>query len=131
MEGQPRLGLRDCAMITRSGAGPKQGGVIQLFIEPEGGSYDFYFGLRGGQTTLFCCILHVLNAFVFVFHAYIIHRFLLSSYGPTIYSRTLYGTTMVCSFCTSVRTSPVIVALSLPPITSDFTSLHTRTPGFR
>ena len=56
-------------MITRSGAGPKQGGVIQLFIEPEGGSYDFYFGLRGGQTTLFCCILLLLMRFLFVFHA--------------------------------------------------------------
>ena len=61
--------FRDCAMITRSGAGPKQGGVIQLFIEPEGGSYDFYFGLRGGQTTLFCCILLLLMRFLFVFHA--------------------------------------------------------------
>ena len=81
-------------MITRSGAGPKQGGVIQLFIEPEGGSYDFYFGLRGGQTTLFCCTLHFLNALLFVLHAYIIHRFILGPYGRTIYPRTLY--TMVC-----------------------------------
>ena len=88
------LSVRDCAMITRSGAGPKQGGGYPTFYWAWGGVIWFLFWFEGGSDNFILLYFTSFNAFFVclpcVKKPYIIHRFILSPYGPTIYYNGMF-----------------------------------------
>ena len=81
-------------MITRSGAGPKQGGGYPTFYWAWGGVIWFLFWFEGGSDNFILLYFTSFNAFFVclpcVKKPYIIHRFILSPYGPTIYYNGMF-----------------------------------------